>query len=125
MHRFVMYHCAMYSKELLRGTLNTLVLQVLRTHGRMYGYEIAQKVKETSAERILLKEGSLYPILHKLEADGHVTVQDEHVGRRLRRYYLLTDTGKTESVAQATELKEFFNTVQRFIDPLPDLLFTT
>jgi PadR family transcriptional regulator, regulatory protein PadR len=114
----------MYSKELLRGTLNTLVLQVLRQHGRMYGYEIAQKVKELSEERILLKEGSLYPILHKLEADGHVTVQDEHIGKRLRRYYVLTENGKTEASTQVSELQAFMATVRRFIDPLPDLEFS-
>lgn len=119
-----MYHCTMYSKELLRGTLNTLILQVLKQHGRMYGYEIAQKVKELSEERILLKEGSLYPILHKLEAEGHVTVQDEHIGKRLRRYYVLTETGKTEAVNQVSELVAFFVTVRRFIDPLPDLAFS-
>ncbi len=124
MHRYPMYHCTMYSKELLRGTLNTLILQVLKQHGRMYGYEIAQKVKELSEERILLKEGSLYPILHKLEADGHVTVQDEHIGKRLRRYYALTETGKTEAASQVSELVAFFATVRRFIDPLPDLAFS-
>ncbi|HEX2899846.1 MAG TPA: PadR family transcriptional regulator [Bacteroidia bacterium] len=114
----------MYSKELLRGTISTLILQVLKHHGRMYGYEIAQKVKELSQERILLKEGSLYPILHKLEADGHVTVQDEHIGKRLRRYYALTDTGKTEAASQVSELQAFMETVRRFIDPLPDLQFS-
>jgi PadR family transcriptional regulator, regulatory protein PadR len=119
-----MHHCTMYSKELLRGTLNTLVLQVLRQHGRMYGYEIAQRVKEMSEERILLKEGSLYPILHKLEADGHVTVQDEHIGKRLRRYYALTENGKTEAAMQVSELQAFMATVRRFIDPLPDLQFS-
>ena len=104
--------------------MNTLILQVLKQHGRMYGYEIAQTVKEQSGEQILLKEGSLYPILHKLESEGHVTVQDEHIGKRLRRYYSLTDSGKTEAASQVSELEAFMNTVRRFIDPLPDLQFT-
>lgn len=124
MHRLSMYYCPMYSKELLRGTLNTLILQVLHQNGRMYGYEIAQKVKEISNETILLKEGSLYPLLHKLEAEGHVTVQDEHIGKRLRRYYLLTENGKKESVQQANELKAFLETLRRFLDPLPGLEFS-
>jgi DNA-binding PadR family transcriptional regulator len=64
------------------------------------------------------------PILHKLEADGHVTVQDEHIGKRLRRYYALTETGKTEAASQVSELVAFFATVRRFIDPLPDLAFS-
>ncbi len=114
----------MYSKELLRGTLNTLILQVLQTHGRMYGYEITQRVKEISSERILLKEGSLYPILHKLEAEGHLSAEDVYIGKRVRRYYTLTSTGKTEAAAQASELRAFMDTVRRFIDPLPDLQFS-
>lgn len=114
----------MYSKELLRGTLNTLIIQVLQKHGRMYGYEIAQRIKEQSQETILVKEGSLYPILHKLEADGHVTVEDEHIGRRLRRYYTLTEAGKTEAHERASELLAFMQTIKRFIDPLPDLEFS-
>jgi DNA-binding PadR family transcriptional regulator len=114
----------MYSKELLRGTLNTLIFQVLKQHGRMYGYEIAQMVKTQSEELILVKEGSLYPILHKLEAAGHVTVEDEHIGRRLRRYYTLTDTGKAEAQSKASEMLAFIATVKRFIDPLPDLEFS-
>ena len=119
-----MYNCTMYSKELLRGTLDILILQVLKQHGRMYGYEIAQRVKAQSADLILVKEGSLYPILHKLESLGQVTVQDEHIGRRLRRYYTLTEAGKTEASAKASELLAFFATVKRFIDPLPDLEFS-
>ncbi len=41
----------MHSPELLKGTLQTIVLAVLSDHGRMYGYEITQRVKELSGER--------------------------------------------------------------------------
>lgn len=114
----------MYSKELLRGTLSTLILQVLETNGRMYGYEIAQKVKELSQDTIELKEGSLYPILHKLEAENHLTVETEHIGKRVRKYYRLTPSGKTAAHEQVSELKAFMATLQKFIDPVPGIQFS-
>ena len=43
-----MHLCLMYSKELFKGTLKTLVLHLLRTEGRMYGYQITQRVRELS-----------------------------------------------------------------------------
>jgi DNA-binding PadR family transcriptional regulator len=57
----------MHSPELLKGTLQTIVLKLLKDHGKMYGYEITQRVKELSVGRILLTEGALYPAPHKLE----------------------------------------------------------
>ena len=45
--------------------------------GRMYGYEISQRVKELSDGKILLKDGSLYPALQKMNKDGLVTYEEE------------------------------------------------
>jgi len=53
----------MHSSELLKGTLQTILLKVLKDNGKMYGYEITQRVKELSAGSILLTEGALYPTL--------------------------------------------------------------
>lgn len=111
----------MYPKELIRGTLTTLVLQVLKDKGRMYGYEIAQTVKEISDEKILIKEGSMYPILHKLEAEGYLTVEQVHIGKRVRKYYTLTQNGTSEAVRQIQELKAFIQTLKNFIGPVPGL----
>ena len=52
----------MHPPELLKGTLQTILLKILKDYGKMYGYEITQHVKELSAERILLTEGALYPV---------------------------------------------------------------
>jgi len=56
-----MYPAAMHSTELLKGTLQTIVLKVLSDHGKMYGYELTQRVKELSGGTIVLTEGALYP----------------------------------------------------------------
>ena len=77
-----MYFCSMYSKELLRGTFKTIVLKLLIENGKMYGYEITQKMKDMSDSKIVITEGSLYPLLHKLEQDGVLTTEEVSIGKR-------------------------------------------
>ena len=101
----------MHSPELLKGTLQTIVLKVLRDQGQMYGYEITQRVKELSAGRILLTEGALYPTLHKLESEGLVTTQVVTLGKRIRKYYQLTSDGKAVSKERVLEFTDFIKTM--------------
>lgn len=109
----------MNQKELLKGTLNTIILRLLSEKGRMYGYEISQCVKEMSDGKVLVKEGSLYPALHKLEADGFVTVEEVYIGKRVRRYYQLTSQGKTHTTSALAELRQFLNTISNLITTQP------
>jgi PadR family transcriptional regulator len=102
----------MHSKELLKGTLKTIVLKLLSEHGRMYGYEITQKVKELTFGNIMLTEGALYPTLHKLESLGLVTAEKVAIGKRIRKYYSLTPIGVTESVSKVEEFHAFVKTMQ-------------
>ncbi len=107
------------SSELLKGTLSTIILRLLECHGRMYGYELTLKVKELTQGRILLKEGSLYPALHRLEADSMVVSEVEMIGKRTRKYYQLTLKGSS-SVGQAvSELQEFLSTLDALITADP------
>ena len=62
-----MYIYSMQSNELLKGTLSTMILKLLKDNERMYGYEITQEIKQRTDGEITIKEGSLYPALHKLE----------------------------------------------------------
>ncbi|UII34186.1 PadR family transcriptional regulator [Fulvivirga ulvae] len=107
----------MYSKELLKGTLSVIILNLLAENGRMYGYEIFQRVKELSDEKILLKDGSLYPALQKLSKDGLLSYEEEYVGKRVRKYYYLTQKGKQEKVVYLEELKDFMMTLNKIIFP--------
>lgn len=109
----------MNQKELLKGTLNTIILKLLSENGRMYGYEITQLVKEMSEGKIQIKEGSLYPALHKMETDGHVTVEEVFLGKRVRRYYQLTDQGKSQVKAALIELRQFLDTIHHLITSKP------
>jgi PadR family transcriptional regulator PadR len=79
--------------QLLKGTTPLLVLSVLR-EGELYGYEIAQRLRERSGGAFAPSEGSLYPALHSLEAEGalQATWRASDKGPR-RRYYHLTPRG--------------------------------
>ena len=101
----------MHSPELLKGTLQTIVLKVLKDNGKMYGYEITQKVMELSDGRILLTEGALYPTLHKLEADGVLKTEVVNIGRRMRKYYNLTPEGKALAKDRVFEFVDFIKTM--------------
>jgi DNA-binding PadR family transcriptional regulator len=101
----------MHSTDLLRGTLQTIILKVLKDHGKMYGYEITQLVRELSEERIVLTEGALYPSLHKMEADGLVKAEVMTIGRRVRKYYILTNAGKALAKDRVVEFVDFIKTM--------------
>ncbi len=110
----------MYSKELLKGTLKTIILQILADHGRMYGYEMTQKVKELSDGTILLTEGALYPALHKLEAQGLLITEKENIGKRVRKYYSLTPSGETAGLEKIKELETFIQSLRQVLNLKPN-----
>lgn len=80
--------------ELLKGTLSLLILSLV-SRKAMYGYEIAATVHRETGGALKWREGSLYPSLHKLEADGLIRGEweEKETGRR-RRYYHITDAGQ-------------------------------
>lgn len=105
-----------YSTELLKGTLKTIVLKLLADNKRMYGYEITQRVKELTEHRIQITEGALYPTLHALEADKMVTIEVEYIGKRVRKYYSLSPTGKAQAKEKLNELASFIQTMTLLLD---------
>lgn len=107
-----MYICPMYSSELIKGTLKTIVLNLLKEQGKMYGYEITQRVKTLSSEKIQITEGALYPLLHALEKQGEVSTQEEFIGKRMRKYYSLTEKGTITAQEKVTELSDFLLTLR-------------
>jgi PadR family transcriptional regulator PadR len=100
-----------YSSELIKGTLKTIILKLLADNKRMYGYEITQKVKEMTDDKIQITEGALYPTLHALEADGLVSVETEYIGKRIRKHYKLSPQGKSTAREKVNELSDFMNTL--------------
>ena len=107
----------MIQNNLIRGTLNPIILKLLSENKRMYGYEITQRVKELSSGKIELTFGALYPILHKLEQEGLVKTESEVINNRNRIYYSLTETGKNTAKEKIAELEDFVNTIKVLLQP--------
>jgi PadR family transcriptional regulator, regulatory protein PadR len=105
-----------YSSELIKGTLKTIVLKMLSDNKKMYGYEITQKVKELTTDKIQITEGALYPTLHALEDEGLVTTETEYIGKRVRKYYTLSKSGKLKMKERVSELADFMSTMGFLLD---------
>jgi PadR family transcriptional regulator len=111
-----------FSSELIKGTLKTIVLKQLEVNQRMYGYEITQRVKELTLDKIQITEGALYPTLHALEAEGLVTTETEFIGKRVRKYYSLSPKGKTRIDEKIDEMTEFIRTMKFLLDIKPQTI---
>ncbi|MGF1924845.1 MAG: PadR family transcriptional regulator [Bacteroidia bacterium] len=109
------------NNELFKGTLQTIILNLLVDNKRMYGYEITQKVKSITQGELILKEGALYPALHKLEAEGLLETSTEVVDNRVRKYYTLSQNGEKEVVGKLQEAKEFIAQLQLLLNLKPAL----
>lgn len=111
----------MYSSELIKGTLKTIVLNLLKEQGRMYGYEITNKVKDLTKGKIQITEGALYPTLHSLEKNGELTTEKEYIGKRVRKYYSLSSQGNITATVKANEFSDFIETMTFLLNIKPNL----
>lgn len=83
-----------YERQMKKGVLDMLVLRLLKSEAK-YGYQIIQELKEKSEETFLLKDGTLYPILYRLEDEKLVVSKwSEAEGKQVpRKYYEITEAG--------------------------------
>ncbi|MGB3592488.1 MAG: PadR family transcriptional regulator [Nonlabens sp.] len=109
----------MSNSQLYKGSLQTIILNLLKEEGKMYGYEITQKIKLLSSNDLNIKEGALYPALHKLEAQGYLTTSAKRVDNRVRKYYELTVDGETETVNRIQELKNYLQDMEQLLHLKP------
>ena len=106
----------MKNSQLYKGSLNTIIMKLLEENGKMYGYEITQKVKAITLGELQITEGALYPTLHALEAEGLVVTENEYIGKRLRKYYRLSTNGQQKTEEKLNELAEFIATLRILLD---------
>lgn len=88
-----------YERQMKKGVLDMLVLKLLESEAK-YGYQIIQEMKEKSGETFLLKDGTLYPVLYRLEDDGLVISKWSRAEgkQQSRKYYEITENGKAALV---------------------------
>ena len=113
----------MISSELIKGSLKTIVLKLLKEEGAMHGYAITRRVEELTEGKIKLTYGALYPILHKLESDGSLVTNSENFNNRIRIYYRLTPKGQTVVAEKIEEMAEFIESLRKIIEPKPGLSY--
>ncbi len=103
--------------ELLQGTLDMLVLRTLQW-GPEHGHGIGQTIRRSSADLLKIERGSLYPALHRLEAQGLISSEwkASELNRRAK-YYRLTTAGKKQLVAEQSKWNRLVKTIARVMRP--------
>ncbi len=100
-----------FNTELVGSTIEMLVLQLLAERA-MYGFEIIDIVNERTDGAFNWKEGTLYPVLHRLASGGHVSAEwlVGDSGKK-RKYYKLSDKGRAYAGDKVKEWHTFMNSV--------------
>ncbi|MCY2967003.1 MAG: helix-turn-helix transcriptional regulator [Planctomycetota bacterium] len=110
------------NSDWMKGSLDLMVLSVLAS-GSKYGYLLQQELQQASGGLVELQAGTMYPLLHRLEAEEWIRSRwDETTGRR-RKWYELTDAGRNRLTQQAREWESYADCIRallaRVIDPVP------
>jgi len=94
--------------ELLQGTLDLLILRTLDANDAMHGWGIAQRIQVLSREALAVNQGSLYPALHRIEAQGLIEAEwGVSENNRQAKFYRLTRAGRKQ-LAEETEYWQRF-----------------
>ena len=104
------------SKDLVAASCIPLVLSILE-EGEDYGYSIIKKVMSASNNQLEWKEGSLYPVLSKLEKNGYVNSEIRIEKGRKRKYYSINKPGKRKLTELRDEWQLITNTMDRLWIP--------
>jgi PadR family transcriptional regulator PadR len=103
-------------RELKRGSLELIVLHLLDP-GESYGYEIVTRLTTQSNGALGVTDGTLYPVLYRLERGGFVAVRWETPDRGVpRKYYRLTDEGREELGRLTAEWNAFANAMAKLLE---------
>jgi PadR family transcriptional regulator PadR len=102
-------------RELKRGSLELILLHLLAS-GEAYGYEIVSKLMVETNGALEVADGTLYPVLYRLERAGFVEVRWETPQRGVpRKYYRLTDAGREELSLLTREWTTFAKAMNRLL----------
>ncbi|MGN0978230.1 MAG: PadR family transcriptional regulator [Faecousia sp.] len=106
-----------FLQQLKKGVLEMLVLKLICAEPT-YGYALLSKLKERSNGRVVLKEGTLYPILYRLEDDGMIRAAwSQGEGRKApKKLYEATEAGREENLRRQILWRDFEETVDGFLE---------
>lgn len=105
----------MFNRELVKGSTALILLQLLAEKD-MYGYEIVKEMEKRSGNALQVKEGTLYPALHRLEKQQYIEAYwREPEKGPARKYYKITETGKQILEQKTSEWHSFVNVIDKVI----------
>ena len=108
----------MKRRELIKGSTDSLLLCLLGQQA-MYGYQIIRELEDRSQGYFKYKEGTLYPALHRLEKLGLLSAQWHTTSNgRQRRYYQITEKGRTMLAEHRSQWLDFFTAMNTIIQPM-------
>ena len=103
-------------RELSRGTMELAILSLIAVR-RRYGYDLLTSLASASDGALAIKEGSLYPVLHRLEDAGYIAAEWAAEGRSApRKYYQITGEGKARLKALSTEWQRMRAGMERLLN---------
>ena len=102
----------MRPSDLIQGTLDVLILKSLASEPR-HGWAIAKRIQAVSGDVLQIKQGSLYPALHRLEAQGLIKAeQKKNETGREARFYTLTRAGRAQLEAEVSQWERLSAAIQ-------------
>ena len=106
--------------ELLHGTLDVLILRTLLI-GATHGHAIAKHIQRTSEDLLQVETGSLYPALHRLEAQGWISASWELSDKGKRaRYYRLTAQGRRHLKTEQSKWEALSRAIGLILNPVEE-----
>ena len=106
----------MAKRDVHQGTLALMVLKTLEVLGPLHGYGIARRIEQISGDLLAVNQGTLYPVLLKLEQEGAITSEwGKSDNNRRARFYRLTAGGRRRLRAETQEWAETTALMDRFI----------
>jgi len=103
--------------DIWQGTLALMVLKTLETMGPQHGYGIARRIEQTSQDALSINQGTLYPVLLKLEQEGALATEwGVSDNNRKAKFYRLTASGRKRLAKAAREWREATAIVGRFLE---------
>ena len=101
--------------DVLQGTLALMVLKTLDVLGPLHGYGIARRIEQISGDLLSVNQGTLYPVLLKLEQEGSIASEwGASENNRRARFYRLTRNGRTQLQAEARGWEQTKAIIGRF-----------
>jgi transcriptional regulator len=103
--------------DVRQGTLALMVLKTLEVLGPLHGYGIARRIEQISGDLLAVNQGTLYPVLLKLEHEDSVSSEwGASENNRKARFYRLTRAGHKQLQAETREWEQTAAIIARFFD---------